>query len=198
MWGFPVTVYVAHMMMEIVTGPSGTNGDVYLCVGGREFSCNTRRRGGNFGANGNDWFNFGSLGTNVVRPDLNDPRERYELRTRYIESLPVWIRFEPDSTNFGAGEDMWDITSVTLIINPNLPGELVYEAPIRENQHITLGAHSGKFLFLREREPVSDGNNDRIVKKIIQMRRKANLLTKPSKKTPIKKKVSKRKKRTLL
>ena len=72
---------------------SGTDGDVYLGLCGREFSIDTNR----------DDFERGSgrtyiLGENadIRNADVNDPR-KHELFTENMARFPLYIRFQPQT-----------------------------------------------------------------------------------------------------
>lgn len=90
---------------------SGTDGDVYLGLCGREFSIDTNR----------DDFERGSgrtyiLGENadIRNADVNDPR-KHELFTENMARFPLYIRFQPQTTG-----DNWLLQRADVRFNDSL------------------------------------------------------------------------------
>lgn len=116
---------------------SGTDGSVYLGIGGREFNCDTSaddRETGDVNT-----YTFGE-GSNVSRPAANDPRNP-PIKDEWIDRFPVYLRFQSD------GGDHWALRRAQLTIN----GELVprYEFLIPTNSDpLWLGPKSGCIAYL--------------------------------------------------
>lgn len=90
---------------------SGTDGDVYLGLCGREFSIDTNR----------DDFERGSgrtyiLGENadIRNADVNDPR-KHELLTENMARFPLYIRFQPQTRG-----DNWLLQRADVRFNDSL------------------------------------------------------------------------------
>ena len=90
---------------------SGTDGDVYLGLCGREFSIDTNR----------DDFERGSgrtyiLGENadIRNADVNDPR-KHELFTENMARFPLYIRFQPQTRG-----DNWLLQRADVRFNDSL------------------------------------------------------------------------------
>jgi hypothetical protein len=99
---------IESIQVHIETGDesgAGTDGSIYVGVGGREFHLDTSA----------DDFERGSShdyvlgeGSDVVNPAVNDPRKQF-VQTEEVESFPIYVRFEPnnsgDNWNLGASGD---------------------------------------------------------------------------------------------
>ena len=115
--------------------PPGTDGDVFLGIGGREFRLDTTA---------DDFENFSDRtyilgsGANVNNPLINDPRLP-QLDTDLLDRTPVYIRFAPENRN-----DHWDLERVRVTVNPG-PQEVVYEANVG---NLWLGVRSGTYCYL--------------------------------------------------
>ena len=92
---------------------SGTNGDVYLGIGGREFHL-AIFGAKDFRAGETEEFILGE-GTNIgVSPDDNDPRSPYQMVTETLSKYPLYIRFEPTSS-----DGRWELDEIRVAVNPD-------------------------------------------------------------------------------
>jgi PLAT/LH2 domain len=128
---------------------AGTDGDVYVGIGGREFCIDSEE---------NDFerksvrvyglaFPENPQQTRVLNSNDNDPSQPYGLNIGNIEAHPVYIRFEPKDRN-----DNW-ILEYVLVRGMGYHGEIVcdYEGLGPENEpasYLKFGTHSGKYLYL--------------------------------------------------
>ena len=91
---------------------SGTNGDVYLGIGGREFHL-AIFGSKDFRAEETEEFILGE-GTNIgVFPDDNDPRTPYQMVTETLSRYPVYIRFEPTNQ-----DGRRELDKICVAVNP--------------------------------------------------------------------------------
>lgn len=95
---------ISSIQVSLQTGSNGTNNDVYLGIGGREF--NLSNSGNDRSANSVDIYTLGA-GATVNDASKNDPRTP-ALTVREILSFPAYIRLD--------GSDGWSLTSVTVTI----------------------------------------------------------------------------------
>jgi hypothetical protein len=171
-----IMVLVNTIFLKLNTRPvnnAGTDGRVYLGIGGREFYVDTDT---DFDEDHDD-FEAGSIRTYVFGeiPDFhqtpldefqwapanypkdNDPRQPYPLDTDVMDKFPVYIRFEPA----GSSPD-WCLDFVQVRVNP--VGDATtgtedkrYEAlrtTTEADIYLWLGQHIGKYLAL---SPVPPG-----------------------------------------
>jgi hypothetical protein len=117
---------------------AGTDGDVYLGIGGREFSLDSEVD--DFEQNSDRTYTFGA-GANVNFASVNSPSSPYQLHTENLDHLPVYIRFAPKDR-----EDNWNIESVIANVNPG-PGQVQYQA-LGGSDNLWLGIHSGLYCYL--------------------------------------------------
>ena len=142
---------VTGILCQVITGIddyAGTDGRVYLGIGGREFRLDSTE----------DDFNRGSdrmyvLGyvpeelspqmIPVVNADLNSPTVGFQLDTEYFGKSPTYIRFEPQ----GASPD-WNIAAAVVRVYVG-EGRVVGGMTTEEGfASLWLGDASGKILFL--------------------------------------------------
>jgi hypothetical protein len=92
----PINDMVEQMAVKLRTGSdphAGTDGQVFLFVGGREFRIN--RAGSNDREPGQlDILRLGR-GANVEDPESNHPGRPLLLRMDDVDRHPVWLRFAP-------------------------------------------------------------------------------------------------------
>jgi hypothetical protein len=121
---------------------SSRDGFVYLCLGGREYWCNTKK-GPDFGMGITTDFVFGTPtgGISMWNPTFNDPNKFYPLTAATL-ALPVWIRFEE-----GVHSQRWWLMKATATVRVNGVIQAVFE--FKEKNGIWLGPDTGKFCFLR-------------------------------------------------
>lgn len=135
---------------------AGTDGDVYLEIGGREFHIDSKQDDYERGVDRT--YGLRAIGTEtpVNSPEDNDPKEPYPLTENKLDGSPVWVRFEPQNNG-----DHWICQYVS--VKAIRQGQTIrfYEALEPEDDiktTLTLGHRSGKFLFLHrnrrgEQEP---------------------------------------------
>jgi hypothetical protein len=118
---------------------AGTNGDVYLGLGGREFRCDTSTD--NFQEGGTDTFVFGQF-ANVLHPDRNDPTTP-PLVLNSVGRFPVYVRF--DQRN----KKPWRFSRLTVTLTA-VPGPQPppYTSTVHHPGGLWLGADSGSIVFL--------------------------------------------------
>ena len=124
---------------------AGTNGDVYIGIGGREFNVDSEI---------DDFepppappspeeyylYRFGEAST-VKFAARNDPRDP-QLLTEELDRYPVYVRFAPQNR-----DDHWHLGFVELTVNPGRPEEVKYEA-LRGNRKQWLGTSAGLYCHL--------------------------------------------------
>jgi hypothetical protein len=144
---------VTGILCQIITGDvdgAGTDGSVYLGLGGREFRLDSERDDYERGF----WREY-ILGAGPLEPDLpppqirvqnaarNDPRVGLTLDTIHLSRTPVYIRFEPE----GSG-DNWNLAFAAALV---YSGQFVVGyTPPPEFDHLWLGQAMGKVLYLTE------------------------------------------------
>lgn len=147
---------IQRIDLTLATGTgsgTSTNGDVYLGIGGREFSLDTT--GEDFDPkpeNGKPVlkYTFGS-GANVRFPEFNDPRDP-QLKSENISDQPVYIRFAPQGR-----DDNWNLLYAWVTLNGNaFPtwGSSTVDQ-LSDGRGIWLGTHAGLMLYLvRHASPI--------------------------------------------
>jgi hypothetical protein len=120
------------------SGGAGTDGDVYLAIGGREFYIDSDSE--DFDANGNRTYTFGN-GANVKFANTNNPSTPFQLLTEDLNRYPVYLRFHPRDR-----DDNWNLSEVDVKVNPG-PGEVRFRA-LAGNNNLWLGTHSGLYCYL--------------------------------------------------
>jgi hypothetical protein len=141
---------VTGVLCQIITGDvdgAGTDGSVYLGLGGREFRLDSREDDFERGS----WREYilgGGPELNVPEPqirvrnwDKNDPSLRFPLDTNNLPRTPVYIRFEPQGAF-----DNWNLFFAAVLV---YAGEFVVGyAPPEEFDNLWMGQASGKLLYL--------------------------------------------------
>lgn len=135
---------------RIRTKEEGTNGFVYLGIGGREFCLN--HTGNDFRADSDTVFTLGT-GSFVKKKELNDPNIPI-LRIADLDTHPAYIRYEPR-----VEADKWRLDLVEVTVNPSanlnavrfratlLDRDLASAA--RRDLAMNLGGGFGKMCYLR-------------------------------------------------
>ncbi len=123
---------------------AGTNGQVYLGIGGREFRLDIADHE-DFEAGDEMTYEFGD-DANVMFPDRNDPRRGVIMTRAIIRTLPVYIRFQPRD-----GSDDWNLANVRVRVLGET-GTALYSALDGNSEHVWLGPQSGLLLHLQLRE----------------------------------------------
>jgi hypothetical protein len=122
------------------TGDEGTNGRVFVGMGGREFLLDRAGRN-DFGRNNNDHFVLGvPNNVDVVKnSDQNDPNQLLPLDTDDLSRFPIYLRLEAVTG--------WHLTGATLKITSNAGVETLTALP--GNQNLFLGPETGTVLFIK-------------------------------------------------
>jgi hypothetical protein len=97
---------VKRIFVRLKTGAvegAGTNGHVFLGIGGREFNLNLPTGDREQGAT--DEYTLGE-GANILNKDQNDPRKGCPVDMGHIWSFPVYVRFQGWDDN-----DSWNLES---------------------------------------------------------------------------------------
>jgi hypothetical protein len=136
---------ITRIDVRIKTGAFGTDGDVYLRIGGREFYPDSAAD--DFQPGSDRTYTLGE-GANVKFAAGNDPRSPYQLRRENLDRFPVKIRFvteQPGGLTIKV-DDSWNIESVTVTVNPG-PSQVQYQAR-GGSDNLTLGRHFGLYCDL--------------------------------------------------
>ena len=116
---------------------AGTNGRVYLGIGGREFNLNLLG-GPDFEPGMDQTFILGE-GANIgPAPADNDPRSP-QLVTEALDKYPTYVRFEPN-----AEDDRWAVEQINVTVNS---GSAPSFSALGQGSYIWLGNTSTKVLF---------------------------------------------------
>lgn len=128
--------------VEIKTGSremaSGTDGRVYLGIGGRDFDLIID--GKEFKSGATNTFILGEGTNSGADPRDNDPRSPHQLVTETLKKYPVYIRFEPVRE-----DDRWEIDEINVTVNPGSE-EIVFSA-LGGGQHIFLSNKGTKIMY---------------------------------------------------
>lgn len=156
---------ITGILCQVITSNvdnAGTDGRVFLGLGGREFRLDSKQddyeRGSwrEYVMGEGGWSSSGGFPPliPVQNPQWNDPRKDFPLDTVNLTKSPVYIRFEPsgDSPN-------WNVAWVAaLVYGPNFVAG--FTPPVAFSS-LWLGDPMGEFLFLtdaywREERPIRD------------------------------------------
>jgi hypothetical protein len=119
-------------------GASGTRGDVYLGVCGREFYAALPSE--EFVSGSTREFIFGD-GANVSNPEINDPRD-HSLFTEDVKHFPTYVRFQPRDP-----ADQWFMERALMSFNNTI--NPVWDTASFLGRGIWLGRTSGFYVHLR-------------------------------------------------
>jgi hypothetical protein len=129
-------------------GGAGTDGDIFLGIGGREFCIDSKLD--DFERASDRTYGLRSIGPGevaVVNAVDNDPRGPYSINDIKIDHHPVYVRFEPEDR-----ADEWVIQYVSVkSLDKNNRVVRFHEALAPEDDtkiYLSLGAKSGKCLHL--------------------------------------------------
>ena len=117
---------------------AATDGDVYLGIGGREFSLDSETN--DFQRDDDRTYTFGA-GSNVNFASLNSPSSPYQLLTENLDRFPVYMRFAPKDR-----DDNWNLESVSATVNPG-PAQVQYKA-LGGSNNLWLGTHAGLHCYM--------------------------------------------------
>jgi len=144
---------ISGLLFEVITSNlsgAGTDGDIYLGIGGREFHVDSTKDDYERGS----WRDYilGELPfdppddpfpeqVRVNNPQFNDPRAGFQLDTEDLGHAPVYVRFEPEGD-----DDNWNIGFAAALVYTNQFFS-AYLTPQRFD-NLWLGHRSGKVLYL--------------------------------------------------
>lgn len=118
---------------------AGTNGRVYVGVGGREFALD---------AIGNDFLRFTSFTYVIGDGDNLKPQIGNNLiqvvDTEDAILLPCYIRFVPKRN-----VDKWELDTARVTLNPG-PSQVTFSYPFTSS--VVLGVDTGKIVYLRHND----------------------------------------------
>jgi PLAT/LH2 domain len=135
---------IESIQVNINTGDesgAGTDGDIYLGLGGREFHLDTTAD--DFERGSSHRYVLGS-GSDVVNPAVNDPRKQF-LQVEDVDSFPVYVRFEPNNDG-----DNWNLARADVTLNNNFFPLWETIGFIPEPDGIWLGQRSGTVVHLHK------------------------------------------------
>jgi hypothetical protein len=126
---------------------AGTNGSVYLGIGGREFHLNSANEAF-------DDFEQGKERTYVLGESLpsdhtvsdaahNDPRVDYVLKSEFLDKFPVYIRLDPT----GDSPD-WNLERATITVRTNVGAVAKYDNLGGFENNLWLGKNFGLYCYL--------------------------------------------------
>jgi hypothetical protein len=137
---------------------SGTDGDVYAGVCGREFCCDSENN--DFEAGSRFMYRFGERSEfaerKMLNRPINDPRKQ-QLFTEEVDLFPVYIRFDPAGRS-----DNWKLDLAVLAVNADV--DRLYSSLRNAPDGIWFGTKAGLCLHLRKdfepRRPVFDADQE--------------------------------------
>jgi hypothetical protein len=135
---------ITKIDVRIITGNinnAGTNGTVFIAIGGREFQLDSAE---NDFEKGKTFTYVLGAGSTVINPMLNDPTKPFAMKTEDLDKFPAWIRFEPS----GDSPD-WNLEFAGAVVNPG-PSQVQYQALAGTGVNLWLGQDSGKYCFLKK------------------------------------------------
>ncbi|HET7035687.1 MAG TPA: hypothetical protein VFI42_08410 [Thermomicrobiaceae bacterium] len=144
---------ITGILCQVITGNvsgAGTDGSIYLGLGGREFHLDSSQ----------DDFERGSwreyiLGRAPLEPNLpppqirvtdkdhNDPRRDFRLDTVNLNRTPVYIRFEPENNG-----DNWNLKFAAVLVYSGQGQFVVAFTLPRDFDNLWLGHSMGKIIYL--------------------------------------------------
>jgi hypothetical protein len=146
---------ITGILVQVITGDvenAGTDGSVYLGLGGREFRLDSKADDYERGS----WREY-VLGRGPKEPDLpnpqvrvewpelNDPRVGFAIDTVNIMKSPVYLRFEPegDSPN-------WNLSTVFVLVYTGASRLLMYFTTPSGFDNLWMGDPMGKIVYLTD------------------------------------------------
>jgi hypothetical protein len=148
-----IVAKVTGILCQIITGDvadAGTDGNVYLGIGGREFRLDSRADDYERGS-----YRIYVLGLQPEYPDLpepkvevnnkakNDPESYLPISTENLGLSPVYIRFEPESSG-----DNWNVTCAAAWVFTHIYDFAVGYTPPVDFDNLWMGQAMGKVLYL--------------------------------------------------
>lgn len=144
---------ITGILCQVITGNisgAGTDGSVYLGIGGREFRLDSSQDDYEQGSWREYILGRAPLEPNLPSPqirvnekDRNDPRVGFALDTENLNRTPVYIRFEPRSSG-----DNWNLSFATALVYIEQGQFVTSYIPPRGFDNLWLGQAMGKILYL--------------------------------------------------
>jgi hypothetical protein len=149
---------IITLFTRIKTGNNGTNGDVFVGIGGREFCIDSGEPDpgyDDFEKNDDRTYICGEMpalvppdSTQIKGSSFNDPRSHFPLDTNNLDEYPVYLRFEQRHD-----EDLWRLQYVSVdVFTPGPTLSAKYEALDADDDEINLvlGPDFGNFVYLHK------------------------------------------------
>lgn len=169
---------ITGLLCQIITGGmdgAGTDGSVFLGLGGREFRLDSKADDYERGSWREYILGLGplepNLGPNQIRvnnKDRNDPGKGFPLDTSNLDRSPVYIRFEPEG-----GGDNWNLRFAAALVYTNGQFVTAFTPPVAFD-NLWMGTASGKILYLTDRW----GRPDPVIKLVQELAAKLPRQTK--------------------
>jgi hypothetical protein len=134
---------VRRIELRVITGDrpdAGTDGTVFLGLGGREFRVDSSDTSVNDFERASDRTYIFGIGANVSRPTENDPRSPWQIDSQDIGRCPRYIRLES-----GDGGD-WNVAQVDVLISLADGGSATLQR-LGGSAHLWLGWKRGRYLY---------------------------------------------------
>jgi hypothetical protein len=148
-----IMTHIVQIKVEIKTSneqSAGTNGRVFLGIGGREFRLD--KLGNQFQKNQTDTFTINSTSMDIENSERNSLPDTGNVNSPRIENnigiafnLPVYLRFDPNDNN-----DDWNIERVKVQVIGGLNSTFIFPNDVLKDGNIWLGNKFGLFLNLRQ------------------------------------------------
>lgn len=126
---------------------SGTDGRVYLGIAGREYAVKSQGNYRDFQPHADaDTYIFGD-GTNVNRPQDNDPRNPFPTDANDLPRCPMYIRFAPLGN-----DDNWQLQRADITVwfkgtaSNSIEQEIQFSR-LSGGPHLWLGEQRGQSLY---------------------------------------------------
>jgi hypothetical protein len=149
---------VTGIICQIMTGDvprAGTDGNVCLGIGGREFHLDSGADDFERGSlrnyvlgRGPDYPDLPAYGVYVHNMDNNDPTRHFVIETQNLGRSPVYVRFEPENSG-----DNWNISSAGAFVFRNVSQFVVGYTPPVGFGDLWMGRGTGKVLYLTQEWP---------------------------------------------
>lgn len=139
---------IKRVLVQFLTGNqmgAGTSGEVYLAMCGREFRIEPEI--GRFDKGSDRTFELGGtirrrVGQNVKNSEDNDPRVP-QLDSDDLSKFPMYVRFEPSSTN-----PKWNLGEVHVTVTLENNNDFNFRR-VLDSFGLWFGQAAGKYCFLR-------------------------------------------------
>src|SRR5262245_46546824 len=145
---------ITGILCQVVTGNfsgAGTDGSVYLGLGGREFRMDSSADDYERGSLREYVMGAGPVEPNLPPPqvrvlnrEMNDPRVGFPLDTINLARSPVYIRFEPEGSS-----DNWNLSFAAALVFTAQGFAAAFTPPV-DFDNLWMGQAMGKVLYLTE------------------------------------------------